>query len=121
MPSTIMMLPQHGDLKIEWTEATHDEVVKAIQAKMDQGVAFYILDPESKAKTPPIVQIDSTDAATNRQVYVRDPDIKNLVESGFASIASFAGVAELKTVARAKTAEEAAQTDTVAVPPKKGG
>ncbi len=119
MPSAIMMID--GDLKIEWTEATHDEVVKAIQAKMDQGVAFHILDPESKPKSPSLMQIDNISNVTGREVYVRDADIKNLVESGFASIASFSGVSELKTVGRAKTAEEAAKTDTVAVPPKKGG
>ena len=121
MPSTLVPHRFHGDLKVEWNEDVNEEVLKFIQTKMDQGVAFHILDPKSKAKKPPVMPIETIGEIKNRQVYIRDDDIKNLVESGFASIAKFSGVSELKTVGRAKTAAEAAATDTVAVPPKTGG
>ena len=121
MPSTHLMLRHHGDLKIEWEEAQHDEVVKFIQAKMDEGITFHILDPNSKAKNRPVMSIEKADEITNRQVYIRDEAIKNLVESGVASLAKFSGVTEMKTVGRAKTAAQAAATDTVAVPQRTGG
>lgn len=119
--SCIFMLAGHGDLKIDWNDDNHEEVIKFIQAKMDAGVAFHILDPESKAKNPTLVEIENTNQISGRQVYVRDPEIKHIVEAGFASIASFAGTPELKTKGKAKTAAEAAAADTVAVAPKKGG
>ena len=119
--SAIFMLFGHGDLKIEWEESNHDAVAAMIQAKMDAGVSFYILDPRSKAKKPPLVQIENISQATGRNVYIRDPDIAKLVEAGLANIASFAGVGEMKTAGKAKTADEAAKTDTIAVRPAQGG
>lgn len=121
MGSCLYPLFGHGDLKIEWSEDKQQEVINFIQAKMDTGVTFHIIDPESKAKTPPVLEIENTNQITGRQVYVRDPDIGKLIEGGFASIASFSGMPELKVTGRAKTAEEAAKQDTVAIAPKRGG
>jgi hypothetical protein len=54
-----------------------------------------------------------------REVYVRDPDIKKLLEGGFVRFAtsSFEGISEIKTLGTAKSAEEAARADTIAVQP----
>lgn len=122
--SCSFLIRGHGDLKIEWDEAHHAEAVALIQAKMDAGVSFFIVDPTSKAKIKkPIIPMSGTDQAAARQVFVRDADIKQFVESGFGSIASFAGTPELtiKTTGRAKTAAQAASSDTVAVQPSVGG
>lgn len=124
LPSCIFMIRGHGDLKIEWDETNHANAVAMIQAKMDAGVSFFILDPSSKAKNPTtIVQIAKTDEATARKVFVKDRDIKSFIESGFGSIASFAGTIDMKekVAIKAKVAEEAALTDTVAVQPSVAG
>ena len=123
MPSTQYMLRGHGDLTIEWDEKNHDEAVKLIQAKMDAGVSFFIVDPTSRKKKKPLMPISAPSDATARKVFVRDADIKHFVESGFASITSFGTTAEMTiaTIGKAKTAEQAARTDTVAVQPSTGG
>ena len=69
-----------SDLKIEWDEDHHDEVVKFLQTKMDEGIVFHILDPSSKAN-PSFIPIEKTGEITHRQVYVRDDTIKIVVES----------------------------------------
>jgi len=121
MGTCIYPSSRHGDLKLEWNEENAAEAIAKIQEKMNQGVTFHILDPDSKAKAPPVLEIDNTNQISNRQVYIRDSDIAKLVEDGMASIVSFTGVAQLKTMGKAKTAEEVVENDTVAVAPKAGG
>src|SRR6266446_5208319 len=42
----------HGDLRIEWEEKDHDEIIKLIRAKMKAGVSFHIIDPVSLRLAP---------------------------------------------------------------------
>lgn len=117
--SSIFMIGGH--LRIEWGDKDRDEVIRMIQTKMDQGVEFFILDEASTAMRNPLVKIETTEQVIGQQVYISDPDIKHLVEGGFAKIATFTGMSDLKTVGKAKTATQAAQSNTIATAPKKGG
>jgi hypothetical protein len=115
--SCSFLLAGHGDLRIEWEEKNHDEIVKLIEAKMSQGVTFFILDPASKPMDDPSLKaIKSARRIADRQVYVRDRDIAKVVDADFARIAQFKGFGQIKTIGAAKSAEEAARADTIAVP-----
>ena len=107
------LLGGHGDLRIEWQEKDHVEIVKLLKAKMKAGVRFYILDPASLRWTP----IKRAHRAMGREVYVRDPDIKKLIEAGFGRFATtdFEGIGQSKILGIAKSAEEAARAVTIAV------
>jgi len=113
--SCSFLLARHGDLHIEWEEKDHDEIVKLLQAKMKAGVSFHILDPASFE----LVQIKRANRAMGREVFVRDPDIKKLIEGGFARFATtrFETFGQIKTLGIAKSAEAAARADTIAIPP----
>jgi hypothetical protein len=102
-------------VRIQWGEKDHNEVVKLVQAKMKAGVRFFIIDPALLRLAP----VKRANRAMGREVYVRDPDIKKLLEGGFVRFAtsSFEGIGQIKTLGTAKSAEEAARADTIAVPP----
>jgi hypothetical protein len=118
--SCAFMLAGHGDLRIEWQEKDHDEVVKLIQAKMKAGVRFFIREPGSYTLVP----IRRRNIGIGREVYVRDADIKKLIEGGFARFPTtrLAGTGQLGTHTHsvAKSAEEAARTHTIAAPRMQG-
>jgi hypothetical protein len=115
MGSCSFLLASHGDLRIEWEEKDHAEIIELIRAKMKVGVRFCILDPASLELVP----IKRATRAMGREVYVSDPDIKKLIEGGFARFATtrFGGVGQIKTLGFAKSAEEAVRADTIAVRP----
>lgn len=112
----------HGDLTIEWDEASQDAITPQIQALMDKGVTFFRLEENGKnRKSTVAVPVNGTDEIKERKLLIKDPDIAKIVEGGLATIARFQGVGEIKTSGKVKTAAEAASTDTVAVQPAKGG
>jgi hypothetical protein len=113
------LLGGHGDLRIEWQEKDHVEIVKLLKAKMKAGVRFFILDPASLRWTP----IKRAHRAMGREVYVRDPDIKKLIEAGFGRFATtdFEGIGQIKILDIAKSAEEVARAVTIATPPPMRG
>ena len=117
--SCSFLLGGHGDLRIEWQEKDHVEIVKLLQAKMNAGVRFFILDPASLRWTP----IKRAHRAMGREVYVRDPDIKKLIEAGFGRFPTthFEGIGQIKILGIAKSAEEAARAVTIATPPPMRG
>jgi hypothetical protein len=115
--SCAFMLSGHGDLRIEWQEKDHDEVVKLIRAKMKAGVRFFIREPGSYTLVP----IKRRNIGIGREVYVQDTDIKKLIEGGFGRFPTtrLEGIGQLKAhgvSGIAKNAEEAARAHTIAVP-----
>jgi hypothetical protein len=112
--SCSFLLAGHGDLRIEWEEKDHDEIIKLIRAKMKAGVRFFILDPASLRWAP----IKRANRAMGREVYVRDPDIKKLIEGGFGHFPTtrFEGIGQIKFLGIAESAEEAARAVTIAIP-----
>jgi hypothetical protein len=113
--SCSFLLSAHGDLRVQWGEKDHNEIVTLIQAKLKAGVRFFIIDPASLRLAP----VKRANRAMGRRVYVRDPDIKKLLEGGFVrfTTSSFEGISQIKPLGTAKSAEEAARADTIAVPP----
>ena len=113
--SCSFVLSAHGDLRIEWGEKDHNEIVKLIQANLKAGVRFFIIDPASLRLAP----LKRASRVMGREVYVRDPDIKKLLEGGFVrfTASSFEGISQIKTLGTAKSAEEAARADTIPVQP----
>lgn len=119
--SCAFMLSGHGDLRIEWQEKDHDEIVKLIQAKMKAGVRFFIIQPGSFTLVP----IKRRNFAIGREVYVHDADIKKLIEGGFGRFPTtrLKGIGQLETHGMsgiAKSAEEAARAHTIATPRMQG-
>jgi hypothetical protein len=111
--SFTFFLSRHGDLRIEWQEKDHDEVVKLIQAKMEAGVRFFIIEPGSYTLVP----IKRRSIGIGREVYVQDADIKKLIEGGFARFPTtrFSGIGQFGTHS-SNSAEEAARAHTIATP-----
>jgi hypothetical protein len=117
--SFTFFLSAHGDLRIEWQEKDHDEVVKLIQAKMEAGVRFFIIEPGSYTLVP----IKRRSIGIGREVYVQDADIKKLIEGGFARFPTtrFSGIGQFGTHSICNSAEEAARAHTIATPaPRRG-
>jgi hypothetical protein len=113
--SCSFMLGGHGDLCIEWQEKDHDEIVNLLQAKMNAGARFFVLDPASLGWVP----IRRAHRAMGRKVYVLDPHIKKLIEGGFGRFPTthFEGISPLKILGIAESAEEAASAVTIAAAP----
>jgi hypothetical protein len=82
--SCSFLLASHGDLRLEWGEEDHVEVTKLIRLQMKAGVRFCTLDPASLELVP----IKRASRARRREVYVSDPDIKQLIDSGFSRFAT---------------------------------
>ena len=118
-----------GDLGIEWPAENADRVAEVFQKLIDDGVNFYIVEKvqgtfRSKTTVSPVEGGDTlNEQITGRKVFIKNADIKALVDAGVASIATLEGVADFKAPAgkKAKTGAEAATNDTVALGQRTGG
>lgn len=132
MRRSMTLLNELGDSTIMWTEE-HDEFwVAAIQAMMNRGVTFFIIDERNLRR--PLTR--APDARTTRNIAMMDspgaevgvkllqipgePEASQLIEEGKAEVVKTPAGA-VKTRRRAKTAKEVASAQTVGVRQRKGG
>lgn len=141
------MLNEAGDTTIVWTPDRDAEMEAIIQKKMDEGCAFYVIEPRFGTRQR---LTDVRDARQNRMLAIPDEDLLKFVTGGSdglpQSISDGAPrhslppprtdveVEELPTAAavktpskpvrgarRARTAKEVATSESVGTRPRAGG
>jgi hypothetical protein len=118
-----------GDLGIEWPVENIDRVAETFQVLIDKGVNFYLVEKKdglvrSKTTVTPVSGGDTLkQQIASGKVYIKNADIKPLLDAGIASIATLTGVGDFKAPSgkTAKTGKEAASNDTVALGQRQGG
>ncbi len=128
------IMGEMGHMLITWTEEQDADIIASIQKKMDAGYSFFIVESRAFGLLAPtkteIKNVTKQKKAIlkTRTVEVKDADFSALVDAGKAGVTEErAGGGEIETVRRLdpKTepdaAKVAAKSDTVAVPPRKGG
>lgn len=120
----LTMLNQSGDTTIVWTEDRDDEMERIIQAKMDAGCTFFMIEPRFGTRTKLKA---AGDASKTRMLAIPDEEFAKFVS------ASAEGAAEMtatvmptpakpaRVTRKAKTAKEVAQGESVGVQPRRGG
>ena len=109
-----------GDVTIGWTDDQAEVMTALIQKKMDEGYSFFILDTEQRE----IRLRDIKDLERTKSVIIGDKEAESLILQGKIGIVEVVGLVEdedIPTTTRAKTAAIAAKSNTVQVPPKRGG
>lgn len=118
-----------GDMALTWSAENADKVVPTLQKLIDDGVNFYIVEKSTglvRTKTTVHV-VDGGGSLANNvkdgRVFCKNADIKALIDSGVASVATLEGVTDFKAPkgVKAKTGQEAATNDTVALGQRAGG
>lgn len=119
-----------GDLGIAWTADNADAVAEKFQSMIDNGINFYLVEKtpggsgRTKTTVTNVVGGDTlkTQLAAGK-VFIKNADIKALIEAGVASLATLEGVGDFKvpTGQKAATGAEAATHDTVALGQRQGG
>ena len=118
-----------GDLGIEWSAENADRVEEVFQKLIDvDKVNFYLVEKTKgliRSKTTVTVvdsEVNLKDQIAGRKVFIKNADIKALIDAGIASVATLEGVADFKPPSGKKaTAKEAATNDTIALGPRAGG
>src|SRR4051812_45353540 len=108
--SCAFLLARHGDLRIEWEEKDHAEIVKLIADKMAEGWHFFETD-----RTGKIVPIHRR-SPTGTHVLVHDGAIKAMMEAGFARFPTTRFEGRITRVRLVESAEEAFRCHTVGTP-----
>lgn len=118
----LTFLNEQGDVTIVWTEEDDDRMAEIIQKKMDEGVAFYIVEPRMGGLQAPrkTELANVADAMRQRALTVKDEDLAKFVGLGSINVAK-TPAKPVKTVRRAKTAKEAASSESVGVRQMRGG
>lgn len=107
-----------GDSTIAWTEEHDMFWVPAIQAMMDRGVTFFIIEDRG-LRRPLKSAADAPKSRHLAMVDVPEPAMA-LLEQGKADVVA-SPPEPVRPKRRAKTAKEAAEAQTVAVQPRAGG
>ena len=120
-------LGEQGDILIVWTESEDEAQLAAVQKKLDEGFAFFIV--ESRAfglLSPKKTQLTNVEnqkelVLKTRTLELKDVDFDNLLAAGKVAITDSNDEKEIKTTGKAKTAKEVLEKNTVCVQPRKGG
>lgn len=131
----LTMLNQSGDTTLVWTEDRDDEMERIIQAKMDAGCTFFVIEPRFGTRT----KLKSAgDASKTRMLAIPDEEFAKFVSASGPSRRAQEPDAEgadveptaaimptpakpARVTRKAKTAREAATSETVGVQPRRGG
>lgn len=118
----LTMLNESGDTTVVWEPEQDEAMAAIIQKKMDEGCAFYIIEPRLGGLAAPIRTklVDFDQALKNRALSIPDEDLMKFVGMGSAELVKTPS-APAKTVKRAKTAKEAAKAETIGVKQRRGG
>jgi hypothetical protein len=122
MTRALTMLNESGDTTILWDEDRDDEMEAIIAKKMEEGVAFFIIEPRFFGFLPPkrTPLQRAEDARKHRALSIPDADFARFVESG-AGEAVKTPAQPVKSIRKAKSAAEVATSESVGVKPMKGG
>lgn len=118
---TMTLLNASGDVTIGWDDANDDAILDFIQAKMDKGYSFFIID---KGKQRPVVNNlkDARLLLQQRKVIINDDQAAKLLEDGVAKLVNSSGSTfDATKGGRAKTAKEVASNNTAVTRPLQGG
>lgn len=121
---TLTMLNENGDTTIAWTPDRDEEMVEIIKKKMEEGVSFFIVEPQAEGLlAPQLTELKKADdAMKHRALTIKDEDLAKFVSSGSgAVIPSSAAPTKGKQVRRSEDAGKIASSSSVAVKPLRGG
>lgn len=122
MIRAVTILNDAGDQTIVWTEDRDDAMVEIIRKKMEEGIAFFIVEPRFfgllPARKTPLT--DADEARKHRALAIRDEDFARFVGDGNGEVVKTPDK-PVTTVRRARRAEEVAGSQSVGVKPMKGG
>jgi len=116
------MLNIRGDTTIVWTEDRDEEMEAIIQKKMDEGCAFFIVEPRFFGLLPSKkTKLEkAADAKQHRALSIPDEDFAKFVSADGAELVS-TPAAPVKSVRKTKSAKEVAKGQSVGVRPMRGG
>lgn len=121
---TLTMLNEQGDTTIAWTPDQDKEMLEIIKKKMEEGVSFFIVEPQAEGLlAPQLTELKkANDAKKHRALTIKDEDLAKFVSSGAGVAVSLPeSPAKGKHVRRSENAEEIASSSSVAVKPLRGG
>jgi len=118
----LTLLNESGDRTLLWGEEDDEEMERIIQKKMDEGMAFYIIEPRAWGFLPPkkTPLENFGDALKHRALSIKDADFAAFCGEGKGEVVA-TPAAPVKTVRRGKTAKEVAKSESVGVQQKRGG
>ena len=118
----LTLLNESGDRTLLWCEEDDEEMEHIIQKKMDEGMAFYIIEPRAWGLLPPKKTLleNFDDALKHRALSIKDADFAAFCGEGKGEVVA-TPAAPVKTVRRGRSAKEVAKSESVGVQPRRGG
>ena len=119
---SVSIMGDQGDITIVWTDDEDDKMEAIIQRKMDQGMAFFIVEPRFFGLLPPkrTPLAKAKDARKHRALAIKDSDFAEFIEGGNGDVVKSSDK-PVKTTRKAKDAKDAARNHSVGVRPLQGG
>lgn len=118
----LTMLNQAGDTTIIWDEEQDEAMAKIVVKKMEEGCAFYIIEPRMGGLAAPkrtrLANFD--DALAHRALSIPDADLRAFVGMGAGEVVKTPSSAAKKG-RRSKVAAEIAASESIGVAPRRGG
>jgi hypothetical protein len=116
------MLNESGDITLVWEEGQDDAMAAIIQKKMDEGCAFYIIEPRLGGLAAPARTRlkDFDDALRHRALSIPDEDFAQFAGMGNGMVVKTPS-APVKKTRRSKDSKEIAKSESVGVKARKGG
>ncbi len=71
-------LNSHGDITISWTDDDHEEMLKVIEKKMNEGYVFFIIEPKFFGLSKKQVSLNKNNIDKlnkNKNILIRDKDL----------------------------------------------
>ena len=121
----MLLLNMTGDTTIAWDEADDEAMRAYIEAMMEKGHSFFIIEKSwfglRETKTP-LTHIDDLKdrTVTFEKITTGDASMDSAFQEGLVSVAP-APKRDVETVRRAHTADEVIRNNTVAMRPLRGG
>lgn len=121
MIRTLTLLNERGDTTLAWDEDSDEQMVALIDAKIKEGMTFFLLKPKAKPTVKQKKLKSAKDALPDRAVVMSDQDFAEMLTSG-AATATDAPEGELEVVDTATTGADVVKHGTAAAAkPMRGG
>lgn len=116
----ITMLNERGDTTICWSSDRDDEMERIIQAKMDAGCTFFLIDPRFGTREP---LRNVADANKARMLAIPDEDFAAFVGGGApgSAVTVMTPAKPAKIRRKATSAKEVVKGEAVGLRPRAGG
>lgn len=118
----LTMLNECGDVTLVWEEQNDDAMEALIQARMDAGCTFFIIEPRFGGLVAPAKRKldDAAEARKFRALSVPDEEVQKFIEEGKVQALPTPDK-PVKSKRVSKSAKEVAKSESVGIRQRKGG